>query len=51
MRGYTMEDEDRIKELVMKLWFAKNELYSDGSNVGEWLTELKQKLAEVFMSK
>ena len=34
--------------LEMKLWFAENELYSDGSNVRDWLPKLKEKLQEVF---
>jgi len=36
------------KELEMRLWFAENELYSDGSNVYRWLPLLKNKLEEVF---
>lgn len=36
------------KELEMKLWFAENELYSDGSNVQSWLPILKKKIEEVF---
>ncbi len=41
----------REKELEMKLWFAENELYSDGSNVYGWLPKLKKKLEEVFKIK
>ena len=39
---------EKEKELEMKLWFAENELYSDGSNVYRWLPELKKKIEEVF---
>jgi len=36
------------KELYIENWFLKNELYSDGSNVDEWLPKLKKMLEEVF---
>jgi len=38
----------REQELEMLLWFSKNELYYDGSNVESWLPKLKKKLEEVF---
>ena len=46
-----METTHRERELEMKLWFAENELYSDGSNVYSWLPKLKKKLEEVFEMK
>ena len=39
---------NRERQLEMLLWFAENELYSDGSNVHIWLPKLKKKLQEVF---
>ena len=40
--------EKTIEELEMKLWFSENELYSDGSNIYDWLPKLKIKLQSVF---
>lgn len=36
------------KELELKIWFLKNELHGDGSNVYCWLPQLKKKLEEIF---
>lgn len=43
-----MKIQPKEQELEMKLWFAENELYSDGSNVYRWLPDLKKKLQEIF---
>ncbi len=43
--------EKKIQELKMKLWFEKNELYSDGSNVYDWLPDLKKKIESIFEVK
>jgi hypothetical protein len=36
------------KELYMRNWFLRNELYSDGSNVRSWQPKLKEMLEDVF---
>lgn len=36
------------KELYLKNWFLRNELYSDGSNVYSWLPKLKEVIEKVF---
>ena len=41
----------REQELEMRLWFAENELYSDGSNIYEWLPNIKAKIEYIFKMK
>ena len=36
------------KELYIKNWFLKNELYSDGSNNYDWLSKLKKMIEDVW---
>lgn len=41
----------REQELELIIWFLKNELYSDGSNIDRWLPKLKEKIEELFEIK
>lgn len=41
-------ESKKLQRLAMRVWFLENELYSDGSNVSEWLPALKKQLSKVF---